>query len=286
MKNRKVSMLLAVILLLSAIVIPTNALGESAFSFDKNATLSKEIAEEGLVLLQNKEQTLPLTADDTVAVFGARSFNNNSSYTGFLKGGQGSGNVSSPYVIDVPAGLKEMQAQGRVNVYTGLDSHYYNIVKLNPLDMTNKEISVSDAQVQKAAENADTAVITLGRWSSELFDHEAKAGDYYLGDGERKLLDQVTQAGFEKIVVLVNIGSQMDLNWIAEYPQIDSVLLVWYPGQEGGHAIAETLVGLNNPSGKLPNTFASSYEVYPSSETFAESDDYVNYTEDIFVGYR
>ena len=64
------------------------------------------------------------------------------------------------------------------------------------------------------------------------------------------------------------------------------MLLAWQAGIEGGLAVADILCGDVNPSGKLVDTFAGSFDDYPSSANFNESEDYVEYTEDIYVGYR
>ena len=74
--------------------------------------------------------------------------------------------------------------------------------------------------------------------------------------------------------------------WFAEDPKIQSVLMAWQGGIEGGVAAAELLCGIGSPSGKLADTFAKTLEDYPSSYNFHESQDYVDYTDDIYVGYR
>ena len=74
--------------------------------------------------------------------------------------------------------------------------------------------------------------------------------------------------------------------WFAEDPKIQSVLMAWQGGIEGGAAAAELLCGIGSPSGKLADTFAKTLEDYPSSYNFHESQDYVDYTDDIYVGYR
>ena len=78
----------------------------------------------------------------------------------------------------------------------------------------------------------------------------------------------------------------MDTCWFAENDRISGVLMAWQAGMEGGLAMADILLGRENPSGKLPDTFADSLDSYPSTEGFHESPDYVEYTEDIYVGYR
>ena len=93
-------------------------------------------------------------------------------------------------------------------------------------------------------------------------------------------------AKFKKTVVVLNVGAVLDTEWIKDIPGIDSVLMAWQAGMEGGLATADVLVGDVNPSGKFVDTFAKDYKDYPSSNTFYESNSYVNYEEDVFVGYR
>jgi beta-glucosidase len=78
----------------------------------------------------------------------------------------------------------------------------------------------------------------------------------------------------------------VDTEWFHGDDQIQSVLMAWQGGMEGGRAAAELLCGLGNPSGKLSDTFAKCLEDYPSTDGFHESEAYVDYTEDIYVGYR
>ncbi len=99
------------------------------------------------------------------------------------------------------------------------------------------------------------------------------------------MMEQVTSC-FPKVIAVLNVGGMVDSCWFAENDRISSVLMAWQGGMEGGSAAAELLCGIGNPSGKLADTFAKSLEDYPSTESFHESDDYVDYTEDIYVGYR
>ena len=110
-------------------------------------------------------------------------------------------------------------------------------------------------------------------------------GDFYLTAGEKKLLAQVEEV-YDKIVVVLNIGGVIDLSWIKRDDKIGAALYGGQGGMEGGTAMAQVLCGLVNPSGKLADTFAARLEDYPSTENFHESVEYVDYTEDIYVGYR
>ena len=110
-------------------------------------------------------------------------------------------------------------------------------------------------------------------------------GDFYLTDAEQALVNQVLSR-FRRIVVVLNVGGVVDSSWFADEPRINAVFLAWQGGMEGGAAEAELILGHRNFSGKLADTFAGSLSDYPSTASFHESGGYVNYTEDIYVGYR
>ena len=117
--------------------------------------------------------------------------------------------------------------------------------------------------------------------SAELF----KDGDFCLSVKEKEMIDTV-KASFKNVIVILNVGGMVDTSWFAYDNQIQSALLALQGGIEGGLAAAELLVGDGNPSGKTVDTFAKSLDDYPSTYNFHESRDYVDYTDDIYVGYR
>ena len=117
--------------------------------------------------------------------------------------------------------------------------------------------------------------------SAELF----KDGDFCLSVKEKEMIDTV-KASFKNVIVILNVGGMVDTSWFAYDDQIQSALLALQGGIEGGLAAAELLVGDGNPSGKTVDTFAKSLDDYPSTYNFHESRDYVDYTDDIYVGYR
>ena len=117
--------------------------------------------------------------------------------------------------------------------------------------------------------------------SAELF----KDGDFCLSVKEKEMIDTV-KASFKNVIVILNVGGMVDTSWFAYDDQIQSALLALQGGIEGGLAAAELLVGDGNPSGKTVDTFAKSLDDYPSTYNFHESRNYVDYTEDIYVGYR
>lgn len=254
--------------------------------------LSKQAAKEGMVLLKNEKKLLPLENGARVALFGKASFD-------YVKGGGGSGDVTVEYIVNLYEGMKKLC--DRVQIYEDLASFYRRNVKhqyakgIEPGMTTEPELS--DELCQSARNFADTAVIAICRFSGEGWDRRSsydkedkndsifEDGDFYLSHAEKAMVQKVKQY-FDRIIVVLNVGGMVDTDWFKEDEQISSVLMAWQDGMEGGNAMAELLCGIGNPSGKLSDTFAKRLEDYPSSYHFHESDAYVDYTEDIYVGYR
>lgn len=241
--------------------------------------LSRKIAGEGMVLLENNG-LLPLRANTTVALFGIGSID-------YVKGGGGSGMVYCEYVRNIYEGFLCKAPQ--ISVYEPVTKYYYDyaISHLSEYDGDKlfPEIDVPNELVKEAAKNADVAIIAIHRFSGEGWDRSSQKGDFYLTDTEQKMVDDVTTA-FEHSVVVLNVGGMIDVSWIKSNSKIDAALLAWQAGMEGGLAITDILCGDVNPSGKLTDTFAKEFSDYPSADSFNESDDYVDYFEDIYVGYR
>ncbi len=241
--------------------------------------LSRKIAAEGMVLLENNG-LLPLKENTTVALFGIGSID-------YVKGGGGSAMSYCEYVRNIYEGF--MCKEPKICVYEPVTKFYYDYA--SPLlseydgDKLFSEIDVPFELVNEAAKNADVAVITIHRFSAEERDRSSEKGDFYLTDTEQKMVNDVT-AAFNHSVVVLDVGGMIDVSWIKNNPKIDAALLAWQAGMEGGLAIADILCGDVNPSGKLTDTFAKEFLDYPSADTFNESKDYVDYFEDIYVGYR
>ena len=110
-------------------------------------------------------------------------------------------------------------------------------------------------------------------------------GDFYLSEAEQRMVNAVSET-FPKTIVVLNTGGMMETACFRDNPRIQGLLLAFQGGMEGGCAAAELLTGIFTPCGKLPDTYAADLDDYPGCADFYESDTYVNYTEDIFVGYR
>ena len=268
---------------------PNLPLGENGQRVTASAThieLSKNAAKEGMVLLKNSGNILPFAKGTKLALFGIATFD-------YVKGGGGSGDVTVAYTTDLYDGFKKLN--DRVEVCEELADFYRNYIE--EISDTfywpgqKPEPELSDALCESVREYTDTAVISISRFSGEGWDRDLKGhpmyeeGDFYLSHAERAMVDQVKKH-FTKIVVVMNVGGMVDTEWFCNENAIQGVLMAWQGGMEGGTAAAELLCGIGNPSGKLTDTFAKRLEDYPSTEKFHESELYVDYSEDIYVGYR
>ena len=254
--------------------------GERVTGSRQHVELSHKVAAEGMVLLENNG-LLPLKKGTTVALFGVGSVD-------YIKCGNGSGMVHSEYVRNLYGGFKCKEPG--ISVYEPVTEFYFDYAYSllpeydNGAAMPEPE-ELPTALICEAAKAAEVAVISIHRTAGEGYDRTPDKGDFYLTDTEEKMVADVT-AAFSHSVVVLNVGGMIDTEWIKKNPKIDGALLAWQAGMEGGLAIADILCGDVNPSGKLTDTFAREFSDYPSAETFNESEDYVDYFEDIYVGYR
>ena len=276
--KKKFRKIMAFALSAAMVVTAVPAIGRTAeaSSPQEHIDLTRQVAAEGMVLMEN-DGALPLAQGEKVAMFGRAMID-------YVRGGGGSGATVVDNTRNILQGMQIKADEGKISLYQPLVDFYTEQVTTNGIT-NDANITVSDELMDDAAANADTAIVTIGRYSSEGSDRSASKGDYYLSDAETELLTRVA-AKFKKTVVVLNVGAVLDTSWIKSIPGIDSVLMAWQAGMEGGLATADVLVGDVNPSGKFVDTFAKSYDDYPSSDTFYESSAYVNYEEDIFVGYR
>ena len=238
------------------------------------------------MLLKNDNQLLPFPKGTRLALFGMGTFD-------YVKGGGGSGDVTVAYEVNLYDGFQKLE--DRVEICEELADFYREYMqKISdtfywPGQKPDPELP--DDLCARVRAYTDTAVISISRLSGEGWDRDLKGhplyeeGDFYLSRGEKAMVEKV-KAYFPKIVVVMNVGGMVDTEWFCHDDAIASVLMAWQGGMEGGTAAAELLCGIGTPSGKLSDTFAKRLEDYPSTYNFHESEDYVDYTEDIYVGYR
>ncbi len=262
--------------------IPLGDNGSKITGCERHIQLSREAAQEGIVLLKNDKDILPFKNGTRIAIFGKAQID-------YVKCGGGSGDVHSVYTRNIYEGLK--LKHGKVEVFDKLSLYYAAYVEEQYKDGGENgrldEVEIPAELLDEAKHFTDTAIITINRYSSEGEDRKNDGNDTYfvLSDSEKLMIKTVCDA-FENVVVLLNTGAMIDTSWFADNDKIQAALMIWQGGMEGALAAADVLVGDVCPSGKLVDTCARNFEDYPSSANFHESEDYVEYTEDIFVGYR
>ena len=246
------------------------------------AAAARAVAAEGIVMLRNEGQVLPLGKGEKIALFGRGQFN-------YYKSGTGSGGlVNTSYVTGIREALKESSFV----LNEKLQAVYEAWLKENPYDAGagwagepwfQKEMPLTKELVDEAKKESDTAVIVIGRTAGEDQDNKAEAGSYLLTEAEEEMLSLVC-ASFTRTVVLLNVGNIIDMKWVERY-QPAAVLYVWQGGQEGGNGVLDVLEGTVTPSGKLTDTIARDIADYPSTSNYGDEKRNV-YQEDIYVGYR
>ena len=279
-----------------------------------HALVCKKVADEGVVLLKNTKATLPISTDNEIALFGVTSYD-------FIPGGTGSGNVNRPYVVDLQQGL----ANAGFRLEKEVDAFYKEYmadedIRRKRIDGNSKwfidrekaiEVIPEDL-IEKAAVTADAAMITIGRVFGEGKDRDYFYS-YLLTQREQELVEQVSEAFHakgKKVIMIINSGGFIEMSsW---QDKVDAVVWGWMPGQEGGNTVASILCGEVNPSGHLPSTISTSYDLEPSADNFPQvfadkpfnysyyrqikskklplntvkNIDFTNYEEGIYVGYR
>lgn len=280
---------------------------------EAHAAVTRASASEGMVLLKNAGNTLPLSSNiKKVAAYGTTSYD-------FIAGGTGSGDVNEAYTVSLVEGLENAGYTLDEDIKAQYAKYREDELAKQPkednpmLAFLNKprmgEFVPDPASLAAKAKESDVAIITIGRNAGE-FQDRAVAGDFTLTDNEKALIKTVSNAFHregKKVIVILNIGGVIETaNWKSDP---DAILLAWQAGQEGGNTVADILSGKVNPSGKLTMTFPNNVMDIPSTKNFPDASkidlkeqmrsfmggsaptnrkdiDYTNYEEGIYVGYR
>lgn len=213
--------------------------------------LALKVARESIVLLKNQGALLPLTPKGTVAVIGPNA-DDREIKNGVLVGNY-SGNPSHP-VTFLDGIRKKWAGKGTVLYAKGCE--------------VSRADSALEAEALATAAKADVVVMVMGL-NPKIEGEEGEGGDRtYLGlfPHQEKLLQQVAALG-KPVVLVIAAGSAMAVPWAQEH--IPAILDVWYPGQRGGDALADVLVGDYNPAGRLPLTFYKSDSDLPDFKDYS-----------------
>ena len=249
----------------------------------------RRLAGECMVILEN-DGVLPLQAGTKkIALFGTGARHT-------IKGGTGSGDVNVRENISIAQGLEragfKFVTEGWLDQYDRLyaDAQEAYAKKLNEFtEKTGKpsmlyafENPFEEPEQPEITEvdikEADAAIYVISRNSGEGKDRRAEKGDYYLSDRELQNIRFMTEH-YKNCIVLLNVGGVIDLTSLKAIEGVQAIMLVGQTGNMGGYAVADVLTAKTIPSGKLTDTWAKSYEDYPSSATFSHRDG-------IYVGYR
>lgn len=277
-----------------------------------HAALMRTSASEGMVLLKNHKNTLPLnTKIKNPALLGITSYD-------LIAGGTGSGDLNRSYKLTL---TKELKNKG-FNIDNGWQERYENYIKSETPKLVKRawympkdrvaEMPVSSQELERLAREKDIAFITIGKGSGEFMDRSISTS-FNLTKEEQTLIENTCSAfqkRGKKVIVILNVCGVIETASWRDLP--DAILLSWLGGQETGNTIVDVLTGKSNPSGRLPMTFPISYADVPSKNNFPNVDhipskdieqamedtqntpntvkrknfDETVYEEGVFVGYR
>ncbi|MCO4291566.1 glycoside hydrolase family 3 C-terminal domain-containing protein [Solitalea sp. MAHUQ-68] len=249
-----------------------------SFNTKEHQATALKVAEEGIVLLKNEGNILPLQKSvKSIAVIGVNADRPNSM-------GGGSSQVKAKYEITPLQGLKNLVGNTTKIEY----APGYKIARGQKADA--KLIK----QAVDLAAKSETAILVVGwthgydysKWDDNAYDAEGvDKPNMDMPFGQDELIKAVLKANPKTVVVLTG-GGPIDVSqWIDD---AKGVLEGWYAGMEGGNALAKVIFGDVNPSGKLPMTFPKKLQDSPAHKLgeFPGKNNVVHYNEDIFVGYR
>jgi beta-glucosidase len=256
--------------------------------------LAREAAAKSIVLLKNEADLLPLTSVRRLAVIGRLAETTNT-------GDHGSSNTHPAYVISPLQGLREALGDGVAIIYddgsdparaaaaardadtavcvagyTHLDEGEHispgstNAVRSLFPPPTPEEESIVQAVMQPVAHGSQPA--------GGLFEGGADRASLTLSAHDEALIQAVAAANARTVVAIMAGSAVITEAW---RDQVPAILMLWYPGMEGGHAFADVLLGRVNPSGRLPLTFPRSAEDLPFFDR-----DATKITYDLWHGYR
>lgn len=260
---------------------------------DEHISACREIAEEGIVLLKNEKQTLPidLTKTKRIAVVGENAIK-------MMTVGGGSSSLKARYEITPLDGLKArigdaaeiVYARGYVGDVTG---EYNGVVTGQDLTDSRTPAELTEEAVN-VAKNADMVLFFGGLNKSPHQDAEDSDRETMnLPYGQNELISTLAKAN-PNIVVINISGTGVAMPWVKQVP---AIVQGWYLGNETGNSLASVLVGDANPSGKLPYTYYASldqcgahklgeYPGHKSIDVLGNEVYDIPYNEGIYVGYR
>lgn len=287
----------------SAIYYPTSFDSEEeALAYGE--IIARQVSEEGIVLLTNEAETLPLPAGSRVSLFSTSSVNP-------ALGGKGSGRVDSNSSDTLKTVLEQ---EGFV--VNPLLWDFYDQIPDRKMRNDKTYLTKTSQQYEEPWENypkqvlasfldySDAAIVIFSRVGGEHGDVEYDPFNYLeLDETEREMMQQICrlrdEGVFGRVVVVVNTTNTLEMTFLQEF-RVDACLLLGTPGQYGLNSLAEILAGKASPSGRLTDTWCYNNFAAPAMWNFTpvpyekaeesgvpdNADTYQVYQEGIYVGYR
>ena len=268
-----------------------------------NRQLAFKAAKEGIVLLRNEGDCLPLTGK-RIALYGA-------GVTNASKGGTGSGEVNNRdnitiyqgfknrgftitterWIADYKDALKQARQEFKSKLHQAMkgksrfdeNACYWAIDPIKESFPSGRKITEEDFKES----SCDAAIYVITRQAGEGKDRYNEKGDYLLSDTEVHNIAFIANH-YAKSILVINAGAAVDLSPLNGLP-LKTVVFMGQAGEEGGNALAALLSGEANFSGKLTATWYESLTNHPLAQTYsylAGQTDYEEYVEGIYVGYR
>jgi beta-glucosidase len=255
-----------------------------SFGTQEHALTGRKIAEEGIVLLKNSNNILPINFEEVnkIAVIGENAVK-------MMTVGGGSSSLKAKYEVSPLEGIKNRAGSNTEIVYArgykgGMDNSYDGVESGQDLNdyRTNDELM---SEAVKVAMDADYVIFIGGLNKSG---HQDCEGVDRLGldlpYNQDKLITELAKVNKNLVVIMIS-GNAVAMPWVNQVP---AIVQGWYLGTEAGNALAKIVAGDVNPSGKLPFTFPVKLEDNSAHALgeFPGKNGEVKYNEGIYVGYR
>ena len=273
------SKIITFVLVISLVVGVLAGITVQASGADMNGGgVARALSDEGIVLLKNESNALPLKNGANIAIFGegqhlrlytASDFNADNSMGietlqkqhGYIPWGAGSSRAlgvgGKDAAVDPLDAFNYAEKLGRITVYDDISQKYIDALENSNSDDSFVEYipTVEDYEAAVAS-GVDTAVVIISRFDGECVD--LPVSEWSLFDSEKSVLQNATKY-FDKVIVVLNTPTPIDTSWAFDNDlgiEVDALLFAGYGGMQGGWAVADTVLGDVNPSGKLVTTYA------------------------------
>ena len=287
----------------SAIYYPTSFANE-AEALTYGESIARQVSQEGIVLLTNRSNTLPLPQNSKISLFSTSSVNP-------VMGGTGSGRVDADSSDTLRVALEKEGFAVNPQLWD-----FYDAIPSRDMRNDSGFQAVTSRQYEAPWEDytaevldsfsdySDAAMIILSRTGGQNSDIDYYPYNYLeLDENEQEMMRQVCrlrdEGVFDRVVVIINATNPLEMTFLQDF-NVDACLLLGTPGQYGLNSLAEILAGKSSPSGRLSDTWCYNNLAAPAMWNFTpvayenakelgvpdNGDTYLVYQEGIYVGYR